>query len=144
MSTGKHGVAYFLGNARLENDPCNTWRQELDLASTTTLPRLSDEQPAFALARTFTLSLLAVIPALAQNSSYSTDCEAARKALSINNPGQLAPCWANSSTASGMPALNTKQMMQMQVASTVIDAFVNMVFSNDSQANAQKQKMIAQ
>ncbi|HEX8924164.1 MAG TPA: hypothetical protein VF786_00150, partial [Terriglobales bacterium] len=35
-------------------------------------------------------------------------------------------------------------MMQMQVASTVIDAFVNMLFSNDSQANAQKQKMMAE
>jgi hypothetical protein len=80
----------------------------------------------------FALALLSAIPALAQNSRYSTDCEAARQALSINNPGQLAPC------------LSTKQMVQMQVASTVIDAFVNMLFSNDSQANEQKQKMMAE
>jgi hypothetical protein len=35
-------------------------------------------------------------------------------------------------------------MVQQQVAGTLIDAFVNMLFSNDSQANAQKQKMMAE
>lgn len=38
----------------------------------------------------------------------------------------------------------TQQMIQQQVASSVVNAFVNMLFSNDSQANAQKQKMLAE
>jgi hypothetical protein len=40
--------------------------------------------------------------------------------------------------------LTTKQMVQTQLAGTLIDAFVNMLFSSDSQANAQKQKMMAE
>ena len=89
------------------------------------------------------LFLLAAIPALAQKYNYSTDCEAARWALSINNPGTLPPCQPKTPAAPTMPALTTKQMVQMQVAGTLVDAFVNMLFSNDSQANAQKQKMMA-
>lgn len=90
------------------------------------------------------LPLLAAIPALAQTNRYSTDCEAARQALSINNSAQLPECSASTSAAPTVPALITKQMVQMQVASTLVDAFVNMLFSNDSQANAQKQKMMAE
>ncbi len=43
-----------------------------------------------------------------------------------------------------IPAIGTQQMMQQQVASTVVNAFVNMLFSNDTQATAQKQKMMAE
>ncbi len=88
------------------------------------------------------LPLFAAIPALAQN-NYR-DCEAARQALQINNPNQLAPCPASPSVSPTLPALTTKQMVQQQVAGTVIDAFVKMLFSNDSQAKAQKQKMLAE
>ena len=92
----------------------------------------------------FALPLLAAIPVLAQTNRYSTDCEAARQALQINNPVQLAPCQPSTSAAPTVPALTNKQMVQMQVASTLVDAFVNMLFSSDSQANAQKQKMMAE
>jgi hypothetical protein len=40
--------------------------------------------------------------------------------------------------------LTTKQAVQMQVASTLIDAFFNMLFSTDSKADAQKQQMMAE
>jgi hypothetical protein len=86
----------------------------------------------------------AAIPAVAQANHYSSDCEAARQALSVNNPNQLAPCSASPSATPTIPALNTKQMVQQQIAGTLIDAFVNMLFSNDSQANEQKQKMMAE
>jgi hypothetical protein len=90
------------------------------------------------------LALFAAIPVMAQANRYSTDCEAARQALQTNNPNQLAPCSASSSTAPTLPAPTTKQMIQTQVAGTLVDAFVNMLFSDDSQARAQKQKMMAE
>ena len=35
-------------------------------------------------------------------------------------------------------------MFQQELAATVVSSFLNMLFSNDSQANAQKQKMMAE
>jgi hypothetical protein len=90
------------------------------------------------------LFLSAAIPVMAQANRYSTDCEAARQALQTNNPNQLAPCSASTTTAPTVPALTTKQMIQTQVAGTLVNAFVNMLFSDDSQARAQKQKMMAE
>jgi hypothetical protein len=90
------------------------------------------------------LALLAPIAALAQSNRYSTDCEAARQALSINNPNTLAPCSTSTPSAPAVPALTTKQMVQTQVVGTLVDAFINMLISNDSQANAKKQLMMAE
>jgi hypothetical protein len=90
------------------------------------------------------LLLLAAIPSFAQTKNYSTNCEAARQALSIDNPNTLGPCLTSKPSAATLPALTTKQMVQEQVMGSLVDAFVKMLFSNDSQANAQKQKMMAE
>jgi hypothetical protein len=54
------------------------------------------------------------------------------------------PVCSQGTPIGSLPALTPKQMIQTQVAGTLIDAFVNMLFSDDSQAKAQKQKMMAE
>jgi uncharacterized membrane protein (DUF106 family) len=70
----------------------------------------------------------------------------------VKLPGKFSPLTTRTNLrrirpailAPTVPVLTTKQMVQVEVASTLVDAFVNMLFSNDSQANAQKQKMMAE
>jgi hypothetical protein len=55
---------------------------------------------------------------------------------------QLGVDCSHHSTHQSMPS--TQQIMQREVAETVVNAFMRMLFSNDSQAKAQKQKMLAE
>ena len=102
---------------------------------------------------------LAAAPARAQ-SGIEIDCPATVQSLAVTNPGLHCTCscatcrpscsqdssTSSSSTSaiSNVPVLTTKQAVQMQVASTLIDAFFNMLFSTDSKADAQKQQMMAE
>ena len=93
------------------------------------------------------------IPAHAQSVEY--DCQATLQSLAASNPELhctcacatcRASCSQGSSSSSGgsgrSSSISTNDMIKQQVAATVVDAFINMLFSTDSKAAAQKQKMM--
>jgi hypothetical protein len=78
-------------------------------------------------------------------------CSITRESWALTNPNlhcvchsesQLPDCGSGTASSSTTPALTTKQTIQLDIASSVVDAFVNMLFSDNSQANAQKQQML--
>ena len=78
-------------------------------------------------------------------------CSATREAWAITNPNlhcvchsesQLPDCGSATSSTAHAPAMTTKQMIQMDIASSVVDAFVNMLLSDNTKANQQKQQML--
>jgi len=47
-------------------------------------------------------------------------------------------------SSNSTPTISTQQIMQQQFASTMLNSFFNMLFSDDTQATEQKQKMMAE
>ena len=97
-------------------------------------------------------SLLAEIPAHAQSVEY--DCQATLQSLAASNPELhctcacatcRASCSQGGSGSSGRSsAASMNDIIKQQVAATVVDAFIKMLFSTDSKAAAQKQQMMAE
>jgi hypothetical protein len=91
---------------------------------------------------------LAVVPVPAP--AQTPDCYASLKAYAITNPELHCTCSGPNSmpacsrggAGSGYTGLSTKAMVQQEIAATVVQSFIQMLFSNNSQANAQKQKMM--
>jgi hypothetical protein len=55
------------------------------------------------------------------------------------------PCSGSGTSSTGASgAANMKAAIQGEIAATVVQSFLQMLFSNDSKANAQKQKMLAE
>jgi hypothetical protein len=100
----------------------------------------------------FVITLSAAVPASAQNvpdpGSPVADCYLTQKMFPNLHctcaSAHAQPVCSQGTPIGSLPALTPKQMIQTQVAGTLIDAFVNMLFSDDSQAKAQKQKMMAE
>ena len=97
----------------------------------------------------FLIALLLVVSAFPTVSAFPQQVPAVSAPECVDIPG--LPCNRSTSTSTSSRsgsvnggAISTKTLVQQQVAGTVIDAFVNMLFSNDSQAKAQKQKMLAE
>lgn len=89
----------------------------------------------------------------AASQSFEIDCYATVQSYATTNPGLRCTCASRTSSpncSSGStgsshsvpPAMTTNQMVQQEVAGAVVNAFINMLFSDNSRANAQKQKMM--
>ena len=78
-------------------------------------------------------------------------CSLTLQAWALSNPelhcvcrseSQLPDCSGGGGAATATPALTTSQMIQLQIAGTLADAFVNMLMGNNAQAEARKKQML--
>ena len=105
----------------------------------------------FALARSsFPKRLECVTLALAVCMLAAASVAGAQNIPPVSNPACVdvpgIPCSRSSTPSSNSHSmgLSTNQMMQQEIVTTVVGSFLNMLFSDESQANAQKQKMLAE